>query len=72
MVSPEAEVVEHVDDVAGVVLVISPEAEVVEHVDDVAGVVLVLLPEMLQYSDLLLGLSVEPLLISNLERNKLK
>ena len=49
---------------------VSPEAEVVEHVDDVAGVVLVLLPEMLQYSDLLLGLSVEPLLISNLESNK--
>lgn len=40
-----------------------PEGEVVEHVDNVACVVLVLFPQVLQYPYLLLGLSVEPLLI---------
>ena len=33
--------------------------------DDIAGVVLVLLPQVLQDSDLLLGLPVEPLLVSH-------
>ena len=42
-----------------------PEGEVVQHVDDVAAVVFVLFPQMFQYSDLLLGLPVEPLLVSH-------
>ena len=48
-----------------------PKVEVVEHVYDVAGVVLVLLLEVLEDPDLLLGLSVEPLLIPNLEHTGL-
>ena len=42
-----------------------PEGEVVQHVDDVAAVVFVLFPQMFQYSDLLLRLSVKPLLVSH-------
>jgi hypothetical protein len=44
-----------------------PEAEVIKHVDDVAGIVLVLLPQMLQYSNLFLGLPVKSLFIANLQ-----
>jgi len=76
---PEAEVVEHMYDVAGVVLVLLtevsqypgmllPEAEVVEHVNDVAGVVLILLTEVFQYPNLLLCLPVESLLVSHLQK----
>ena len=42
-----------------------PEGEVVQHVDDVAAVILVLFSQMLQDPDLLLGLPVEPLLVSH-------
>ena len=45
--------------------VLLPEGEVVQHVDDVAAVVFVLFPQMFQYSDLLLRLSVKPLLVSH-------
>ena len=42
-----------------------PEGEVVEHVDDVAAIVFILFSQMFQDSDLFLGLSVKPLLVSH-------
>ena len=39
------------------------EHKVVKHVDQVEGVVLVLLPQVLQDSDLFLGLTVETFLV---------
>lgn len=49
-----------------------PESERVEHVDDIHRVVLVLLAEVFQDADLLLRLTVEPLLVADhLERDVL-
>lgn len=46
-----------------------PESERIEHVDNVHSIIFVLVAEVLQYTDLLLGLSVEPLLVAHhLER----
>ena len=50
----------------GYLQIYQPEVKVIEHMNDITGVVLVLFLEMVQDSDLFLGLAVEPLLISHL------